>query len=488
MMRPAPVVAFEPVFVLESIQRFLRTARRPALVEPGEPILLLGRDHFTVEAKPAHILVQAWDSSRNLVRRVTSVGRTEKGKLSLTVQRFAGREGAMQLVDLAHPRTQDWERKGSRMVFRERFRCMLEREFPGWKVAELSTEADLEHSLSPAFPRALLTRGTQAIGAIAAPPDCFECPLMLSFGLIWLDYLRQRNSKHTVGALTFWAPSPVAASLSFYLRWLDSSEARFAMYLYSDEDFAMALDPSNYGNVATALEPCRRPQALPFAIEFAEAVPLANGAVSLRVAGLEFARYHEGRLGNGRESLTLEDARAVAASLHGMRSAKAPRAKPIFQQNPEAWLESIVRSRVELVDASLRPDPVYGQVPAIAGQNRTVLDLLAVEYSGRLAIIELKAAQDIHLPLQALDYWLRVKWHLDRDEFSRFGYFPGIELRREPPRLILVAPSLDFHPSTETVLQYFSPEVEVTRVGLSADWRENARVMFRLQGAERPHE
>ncbi len=487
-MRSAPVCAFEPGFILESIERFLETARRPALVEPGEPILLLERDHFTLEAKAAHISLQAWDVTRNLVRRVTSVGRTEKGKLSLKVQRFAGREGSMQLVDLAHPRTQDWERKGSRLVFRERFRCMLEREFPGWKVAELSTEADLQHSLSPAFPRAFLTRGTQAIAAIAAPPDCFDCPLMLSFGLIWLDYVRRRNSKHVVGALTFWAHAPVAPSLSFYIRWLDSREARFAMYLYSDEDFAMVLDPSNYGNVATELEPCRRPQELPFAIEFSEAVPLSNGAVSLRVAGLEFARYHEGRLANGRESLTLDDARAVAASLHGMRSGTAQRSKPVFQQNPEAWLESIVRSHVELVDASLRADPVYGQVPAIAGQNRTVLDLLAAEYSGRLVIIELKAAQDIHLPLQALDYWLRVKWHLDRDEFSKFGYFPGIELRHEPPRLILVAPSLDFHPSTETVLRYFSPEVEVTRVGLSADWRENPRVMFRLQGAERPHE
>jgi hypothetical protein len=311
---------------------------------------------------------------------------------------------------------------------------------------------------------------------------------MLSFGLIWLDYLRRRTAKYSVGALTFWAPSPVAASLSFYLRWLDSNQARFAMYLYSDEDFAMVLDPSNYGNVATELEPCRRVQELPFSIEFADAVALSSGAVSLRVAGLEFARFSDGRLGNGRESLTLEDARAIAASLHGMRNAKAPRGKPIYQQNPEAWLESIVRSRLDLVDAALRPNPVYGQVPAIAGQNRTVLDLLAVEYSGRLAIVELKAAQDIHLPLQALDYWLRVKWHLDRDEFSKFGYFPGIELRREPPRLHLVAPSLDFHPSTETVLRYLSPAVEVTRVGLSADWRENARVMFRLQGADRPHE
>ena len=486
MRKPTPV--FEPDPILDSIGRFLLTARKPALVEPGEPILLLERDHFSIEAKAAHITLQAWDASRNLVRRVMAVGRVEKGKVSLKVQRFAGREGAMQLVDLAHPRTQDWERKGSRMVFRERFRCMLEREFPEWRVAELSTEADLEHSLSPAFPRALLTRGTQAIAAIGAPPECFECPLMLSFGLIWLDYLRKRNPKQLVGALTFWAPSPVAASLSFYLRWLDPNQARFAMYLYSGEDFVVVMDPANYGNVATELEICRRGQGIPLTIEFAEQVPLANGSISLRVAGLEFARVREGRIANGREGMTLEDARAIAANLHFMRSAKAARHQPIYQQNPEAWLESIVRTRVDLVDASLRSDPVYGQVPAIAGQNRTVLDLLAVDYSSRLAIIELKAAQDIHLPLQALDYWLRVKWHLDRDEFAKFGYFPGIELRREPPRLILVAPALDFHPSTETVLRYFSPEVQVTRVGLSADWRENARVMFRLQGADMPHE
>jgi hypothetical protein len=53
-----------------------------------------------------------------------------------------------------------------------------------------------------------------------------------------------------------------------------------------------------------------------------------------------------------------------------------------------------------------------------------------VDYSGRLAVLELKASQDIHLPLQALDYWIRVKWHLDRDEFSSHGYFPGVILRK----------------------------------------------------------
>ena len=113
------------------------------------------------------------------------------------------------------------------------------------------------------------------------------------------------------------------------------------------------------------------------------------------------------------------------------------------------------------------------------------MDLLAVDRRGRLAVVELKASADLHLPMQALDYWIRVKWHLDRGEFTAAGYFPGVELRRKPPRLLLVSPSLEFHPSTESVLAFFAPEIEVERIGLGMDWRRKVQVVFRLSGAER---
>jgi hypothetical protein len=131
-------------------------------------------------------------------------------------------------------------------------------------------------------------------------------------------------------------------------------------------------------------------------------------------------------------------------------------------------------------------EPVYGQTPVLAGGERGIIDLLAVDRAGRLAVIELKASADLHLPLQALDYWIHVKWHLDRGEFPAAGYFPGIELRPQPPRLLLVSPALDFHPATEILLSYFSPAVEVERIGLAVEWRMGLRVMFRLRGAERP--
>ncbi len=80
---------------------------------------------------------------------------------------------------------------------------------------------------------------------------------------------------------------------------------------------------------------------------------------------------------------------------------------------------------IQEIDASLAPAPVYGQVPAFAAAERGVLDLLAVDHRGRLAVIELKASEDVHLPLQALDYWMRVQWHVEHSEFQANGYFPG---------------------------------------------------------------
>jgi hypothetical protein len=50
---------------------------------------------------------------------------------------------------------------------------------------------------------------------------------------------------------------------------------------------------------------------------------------------------------------------------------------------------------------------VYTQVFANAGGEHGILDLLGVTRSGRLAILELKATEHIHLALQAAGYWRR---------------------------------------------------------------------------------
>jgi len=221
-------------------------------------------------------------------------------------------------------------------------------------------------------------------------------------------------------------------------------------------------------------------------------VALHEGSVSLRVRGIEFARAGERgvHFGIAGRVPALEfhypEIERLAREIAIARDHRAGREHHPYRQGPEAWLESQVRAEIAVLDASLLPDPVYGQVPAFAGGDRGVLDLLAADHTGRLAVLELKASQDPHLPLQALDYWMRVRWHLEQGEFTERGYFPGLALRPDPPRLLLVSPALDFHPTTETVLSYFAPSVPVERLGVALEWRKGIRVMFRLTGAERP--
>lgn len=97
----------------------------------------------------------------------------------------------------------------------------------------------------------------------------------------------------------------------------------------------------------------------------------------------------------------------------------------------------------------------------------------------RLAILELKATENVDLPLQAADYWSRVRWHQSQGDFARYGYFPGIELQTAPPLVYLIAPALRFHPTTDVLHRYLSREMEIIRVGVAESWRRGLRVMFR---------
>lgn len=482
-----------------AIEGFLKQSKQPALLEPGEELLVLTKDNFALELRGSRLMLQAWSRTRNLVRRVLEVADASSARLELTVERFAHREGQLFLLDLARRGGADAGRRSERLVFRERFRLFLRRQFPEWRVAELSAEANLEFSLSPAFPRAFLREGHHAWAALACPPDG-DSAALVTFGLIWLDYLRHRERRVTIEGLALYAAAGSERAAALRLLCLDPAAARFELFTYSPEDFVARIDPRDHGNLDTRLETCRRPdpnQAGPWlriaSLPGVESVPKANGRLSLRVSGMEFAELAEGELRFGLAERRLagpqhaaEIERLVQDLNHARHCETADREHALYRRYPEAWLESQVRRQIEVVDASLLPDPVYDQVPAFAAGERGILDLLAVDRAGRLAVLELKASADASLPLQALDYWIRVKWHLDRGEFPARGYFPGIELQPVAPRLLLVAPALEFHPTTEALLSYFSPAIEVERIGLAVEWRKGLQVMFRLLGAERP--
>ena len=169
------------------------------------------------------------------------------------------------------------------------------------------------------------------------------------------------------------------------------------------------------------------------------------------------------------------------------------RAEPLPSHGSSwAWSRSVTGKQSERLIPRFDPRFVYTQVPAIAGAgDRGMLDLLGVTEDGRLAVIELKASDDLQLPMQGLDYWIRVRHHhvsaLDPktgmssgpSDLQQHGYFRQVELSPSPPRLYLVAPALHIHPAIETVLRYLSPQVEWTLLALDERWRQEVRVVWR---------
>ena len=71
---------------------------------------------------------------------------------------------------------------------------------------------------------------------------------------------------------------------------------------------------------------------------------------------------------------------------------------PLYRAQAERWLECLVRNDVTRVDG-----------------------VLTITRTGRHAVLELKASEHIHLSLEAADYWLRVRRHLELGEFRSYG-------------------------------------------------------------------
>ena len=486
-----------------AIDTFLRESKSPVAFEPGEEQIALAPGSFELTCNGNRVMLQIWDRTRNLTRRVTAITGTKPGRLELTVERFGKKTGSLQLLDVARPQAMQKAQLEGRKTWRETFRRLLSKLYPQWRIATLSNEPDLHNTLSPTYPRALLIEGMRGMAAIGVPPNANDPDGVLAFGLIWLDYLRRRETKLFIDQLVLLMPAGSERNTGLRLLYLNTEAVRFQLLVYSEEGFVDAVELRDVGNLDTRLPARFWPVPAEWnetdelsrqisRMDQVEAVEVDDG-ISFRVRGLEFAKRTKEKVRFGIDSR--HDARysnvgeieRLAAELAQRRVNTSPdRNNPLYLRNPEAWLESQVRKYVSELDANLHPRPIYGQVPAFAGIDRGVIDLLAMERSGRLVVLELKASEDLQLPLQALDYWLRVKWHLDRNEFTAKGFFPGLAIARQAPRLVLIAPSLAFHPTTETILRYFSPAIDVERIGVGMLWRRNIQVAFRLQGSKSP--
>jgi len=458
------------------------------VLEEGGELIHLSPGEYSIEIRAGRLWVEAWPETTSFSRRILSINEQKPGVLDCSIGRFGGEAGRLKFLDLHRPQTSHRIISGGRQNFGEQFRRMLFRQFPGWTMASLSCGMDLRRSFSPVFPRAKLTKGREVIAAMACP-DISNEPELLTFALLWFHHLRTQGKGEARISLCLFLPDGAGNLTAHRLRWLRSDRLRPRIFRFNEHGSAGEVDGQDLGNLQTEV---RARYVLP---QISEEVRLLlarlenlpgvgycydlNGVISLRCRGSEFARAEAGRLLLGieerREVLQAEEVENFAKHLSNLETT------PVFD---ERWLESAVRANLHTIDSTLQLQPTHGQVLTFAAGDRTVIDLLAVSTAGVLTVLELKASEDIQLPMQALDYWTRVKWHAERGELQHL--FPGTALARTAPKLILLAPAISFHSAHTTVLSYFSPEIDVERVGVNSRWHEQFRVVLRLQGADTP--
>jgi hypothetical protein len=522
-MVEAPKSADAPALaeLTERIAAFLADHPAAALLEEGKLLFDFRTARYSVEAEHGRCVLHLWSEDRNFIRRV--VGITErKGALRLSVMRMGhARPQTLELVP-DRDRRQPSERDATRTKYLHVLDRVFTRQFPEWKLDGLRTAMDLERSFGPAYARGMHLRGTTAWAVIAVNAEESQAIIdgILTLGVLWLHDCRERNAgKRAIEGLRLVLPAGTSELTAARLAWMHAKAAKWELYELDERNEELWLrDPQDRGNLKTHLvhapnaaaaqerfaatmERVRAMMPESFAAQM-EVVIRSGSEVGFLWHGLEFARVRTELAANS-FSRTEEITFGVGASETALTEATEPALRELLQHlvnrrrpdgdkrdalyrlQPERWLESGLRQSLDLIDPQLEPQPIYAQVPAFSAADRAVLDLLAVRRDGRLAVLELKAEEDLHLALQALDYWIRVRWHHTQNqdaaktELQRFGYFAERTLAAEAPLLYLVAPSLRIHPATEAVLQYVSPDVDWTLVALDEHWREQVRVVYR---------
>jgi hypothetical protein len=499
-----------PESLVRMVEDFLARSRSAVVMEDGAVVFDLEQAKYSISGERNKCLLHLWSAERNVVRRVLDA-EVKHQTLRLAVQRMGQSKPTKLEICRERDRRTPTVKKAARLAYRRVLERLLQRRFPGFTVGHLSTAMDLEHSFGPIYTRGLLRRGQSGFALIGVNPAETQASIdaMLTFGILWLDACRQSQAgKLIVEGLKLFLPAGSSTVTRERMAYLNADAAKWQLYeLNEREDNLKEIDFADRGNVATRLvhspneaatyERFRESiQQVREQMSEAEIAVLSPAEIAFRCHGLEFARarlahdaesFQSGTeivFGLGAAEKILTDSNAsdfvrLVQSIGEVRHAGGPRDHPLWRLHPERWLESLVVRNVAAVDERLEAACLYSQVPAFSASDRAMIDVLTVTRDGRLAVVELKADEDIHLPMQGLDYWSRVAWHHARGEFQRFGYFPARELLSKSPLLFLVAPALHVHPATDTLLRYLSPDVEWTVVGIDERWRDGVRTVFR---------
>ena len=499
-----------------ALEGFLLDAPTAVLLENGDTLFDFSTARYSVSGE-GKCLLHVWSEERNIVRRVLDF-EVRPRMLRLSVLRFGqSKPEVLEICADAGHRSATAQR-AARAQYQKLLVRLLEREYPGAKIESVSSKADLEHSFSPVYTRAVVRTGQSAFAVLGVNGEESQGSIdaALTFGVLWLDYQRQQLAGRChIEGLKLFLPHGRAEIASQRMAHLDQTAAKWQLFQVGGRaESCQELDFRDHGNLATRLvraidRIAARERFAASIVRIHTYVPEADVSIEspseivFRLYGLEFARVRIAPVeasfrnaetivfGMSPAEYTLDESTepAFGELVRRLTSSRHPagsHADRLCRLCPERWLESLIMRDVRSIDERLDGQHVYSQVPAFTASDRAMLDVLTSTIDGRLAILELKADDDLHLALQGLDYWARVRWHQQNGGFARNGYFAGREISPAPPLLYLVTPVLRTHPATSVLLKYLSPEIEWQLVQLDERWRAGVRVVNRKRAKAQP--
>jgi hypothetical protein len=385
-------------------------------------------------------------------------------------------------------------------------RYWLRCKFPTHQIVRSTRRSDLARSLSSLFLRVLFRyRGNNCL-VLAADEDVGEeAHLALGQALLWVLALTANKRLKGAPMIHLLVPSGCSPVLVHRCRHLNYRRAKIAVWEYkkgnSDlPEIYRASAPSSPEENKDFRWPVLGPfrwsaqleRVLDTAPDMIRRYPRFQDYDSLRLWGLEFARVLgpqrdriEFGIGPLRAELTEDNfgrLRDLVQEILFYRRPDSPDTRhPFYRLQSERWLEALILEDIPRLFPEMAPESVYSQIPVYLGNDPGRVDILGVDRQGTLAVMELKVNADPDLPVQALDYWGRVIQHNNNGDFERRGYFSEVRLNRQYPKIYLVSPIFSYHDSTELLLRYLDPCLEVLKISINEDWRCGVRILRRVQ-------
>jgi len=148
-------------------------------------------------------------------------------------------------------------RKAARFGLSTKLRRVLEQQFAGFKVVQLSSAMDLERSFGPIYARGLLRQGQGAFAVLGVNQQETQASIdaALTFAILWMNACREaQDGKVIVEGLKLFVPAGTSALTRERMAHLNQEAAKWQLYELAERGESLReIDCGDRGNIATRL-------------------------------------------------------------------------------------------------------------------------------------------------------------------------------------------------------------------------------------------